>query len=73
MTKASLNNPLMKSSADLYLTFTILSANSAGDKLMMFFFFFYFQKTGFDISCKLPPLEKICMKGQNPLSGKNKN
>ena len=31
---------MMKSSADLYLTFTILWANSAGDKLMMLFFYF---------------------------------
>ena len=30
------------------------------------------QKTGFEISCKLYPLETIHMKHQNPFSGKNK-
>ena len=30
------------------------------------------QKTGFDISCKLSPMETICMKCQIQFSGKNK-
>ena len=30
------------------------------------------QKTGFDISCKLSPWKTVCMKYQNPISGKNK-
>ena len=47
-----------------------LWANSADDKLMMFSYFS--QKTGSDISCKLSPLETICMKCQNQFSGKNK-
>ena len=35
-------------------------------------FFFFFQKTGFDILCKLSSLETICSKFQNLFSGKNK-
>ena len=44
------------------LTFTFLCANSADDKLAIFFF----QKTGFNISYKLPPLwnVKTCFLGQ---------
>ena len=35
--------------------------------------FSYFpQKTGFDISCKLSPMETICIKCQIMFSGKNK-
>ena len=45
------------------LTFAILCANSADDKLMI-------RKIGFDISCKLSPKETICMKCQNLFSGK---
>ena len=65
------------------LTFTTLWPNSADDKLMIFFLFF-FQKTGFDMSCKLSPmktgfdisyklslLETICMKSLILFSGKN--
>ena len=55
----------------LRLTFTTLLANSADDKLVIFFLLIY-QKTDFDISCKLSPLETICMKYQNLFSGKNK-
>ena len=33
---------------------------------------FFFQGTGFDISCKLPPEETICMKYQILFSEKNK-
>ena len=38
------------------LTITTLWVNSADDKLMIFFYLFIiYQKTGFDISCKLSP------------------
>ena len=47
-----------------------LNKYSADDKLVIFFLFF--PKTGFDISCKLSPMETICMKCQNLFSGKNK-
>ena len=33
---------------------------------------FFPQITGFDISCKLSPMETICMKCQNPFSRKSK-
>ena len=36
------------------------------------FFLFFLQKIGFDISCKLSPLETICMESQNLFSGENK-
>ena len=48
-----------------------LLAISADAKPMILFLFS--QKTGFDISCKLSPLETICMKCQILFSGKNKN
>ena len=39
----------------------------------MFFLFSYFsQETGVDISCKLSPMETICMKCQILFSWKNK-
>ena len=38
----------------------------------MEYFFYFFQKTGSDISCKLSPVETICMKCQNLFSGENK-
>ena len=52
-------------SCKLNVIFTTPWANSADDKLMTFsslfiffiFFLFFFQKMGFDISCKLSPLE----------------
>ena len=46
-----------------------LMADSADDKLK---FSYFFLKTGFDIPCKLSPLETLCMKCQNLFSGKNK-
>ena len=52
------------------LTFATLLANSVDDKLVIFFIFA--QETGFDIACKLSPLEAICMKCQILFSGKNK-
>ena len=35
------------------------------------FLSYFSQKTGFDILCKLSPMETICMKCQNPFSGKD--
>ena len=32
----------------------------------------FFPEKGCDISCKLSPLEAVCMKCQTPFSGKNK-
>ena len=49
---------------------TTIWDNSANDTLMIFFFFFFSQTTGLDISCKLSPLETICMKCQILFSGK---
>ena len=37
-----------------------------------YIFSYFFQKTGFDISCKLSLLETICIKYQNLFSEKNK-
>ena len=53
-----------------HLTISALWGDSADDKLMTFFYFS--QKTGFDISCKLSPVETICMNGQNLFSGEKK-
>ena len=50
------------------LTITNHCADSPNDKLLIFFLFS--QKTGFDISCKLSPMETICMKCQYLFSGK---
>ena len=36
------------------------------------YFSYFSQKTGFDITCKLSPMETICMQCQNLFSGKNK-
>ena len=35
------------------------------------YFSYFYQKTGFDISCKLSPLETICMKCQILFAWKN--
>ena len=32
---------------------------------------YFFQKTGFDLTCKLSPLETICMQAQILFSGEN--
>ena len=45
------------------LTLTTLWTNSADDKLVIIFLFFP-ENTGFDILCKLSPLETICIKCQ---------
>ena len=48
-----------------------LWANSEDNKLGIYFSYFA-QKTGFDISYKLSPLETVCIKCQILFSGKNK-
>ena len=53
------------------LTLSTLAKFSASDKLK--YFSYSSQKTGFDISCKLSPMETICMKYQSLFSGKNIN
>ena len=40
--------------------------------IMKYFFSYFPQKTGFDISCKLSPVETVCMKHQILISGKNR-
>ena len=40
------------------LTCSALWENSTDDKLMIFFFSYFPQETGFDISCKLPPIAR---------------
>ena len=45
------------------LTFTMLWADSADDKLIIFFSYFSYE-LGSDTSCKLSPRETICMKCQ---------
>ena len=47
-----------------------LWANSAVDKFMVFFYYYFSEKTGFDISFKLSPVETIYMKCQILFSGK---
>ena len=46
------------------------------DDILIFFFsiffFFFFQKISFDMSCKLSPLETVCMKCQSLFSWTNK-
>ena len=59
------------------LTFTTLCANSADDNdiflfFFFFFFFFFLSETGFDISCKMSPLQLICMKCHILFSRENK-
>ena len=54
-----------------YHYLTTLWVNSEDNKLVIFFLFF-FQKTEFDLSCTLSPMEIICMKYQILLSRKNK-
>ena len=39
-------------------------------RLMIFFLFFFFQKIGYGISCRMSPLETVCMKCQNLFSAK---
>ena len=61
----------------LFICLRWLKLSSLGEIVMrrhieIFFFSYFSQKAGFDISCKLSPLETICMKCQNPFSWKNK-
>ena len=51
------------------LLLSILGKISADDIKI---FFLFFQKTGFDILCKLFQMETMCMKCQILFSGKNK-
>ena len=46
------------------LTIVIILANSVGDKLVICFLIFFFQKTVFDISCKLVPLECLTARSE---------
>ena len=55
-----------------HLTFTTLWANLAHDKLLIYFLFFQKKKTGCNISCKLSPMETICMNSHILFYGKNK-
>ena len=48
-----------------------LDVKFSADDILKYFFYFS-QKTGFDISCKLSPVETICMKYQILFSGKYK-
>ena len=50
---------------------TALWVKFSADDIWNIFSYFY-QKTCFDISCKLSPMETICMKWQILFSGKNK-
>ena len=52
------------------LTFIILWANSADDRLIIYLLFPL--KIGFDTSCKLSPKETICMRCLILFSGENK-
>ena len=54
--------------SSIFTFYTTPLANSAEDKSMIFFYYFS-QQTGFDIACKLSPLETICMTCQNLFSG----
>ena len=42
------------------------------DNILMVLFYIFFQKTEFDIPCKLSPVETICMKCQILLAGENR-
>ena len=50
---------------------TDLWVKFSADDILKYFSYFL-QKKGFDISCKLSPVETICMKCQILFSGKNK-
>ena len=58
-----------------YQAYPVPLANSADDKLMVFYFFFFFQKTKFEISCKLSPMQIVSIgdnlhEMSNSVSGK---
>ena len=52
--------------------FEILTISTQGKNFSREQFEIFSKKIGFDSSCKLSPLETICMKCQNLFSGKNK-
>ena len=56
-----------------HVIFSMLNTlvKSTTDNILKHFSYFS-QKTGFDSSCKLSPMETICMKCQILFSGKNK-
>ena len=62
-------------SAELVLTLSTLGKISSRQHfeiyIHVYIFFYFSQKTGFDISCKLSPMETICMKCLILFSGKN--
>ena len=43
----------------------------SADNILRYFYYFC-RKVGFDIACKLPPLETICLQSQTLVSGKCK-
>ena len=42
-----------------------INVQNRSNILKYIYIYIYLQKTGFDISCKLSPLETICMECQN--------
>ena len=50
----------------------ILTLSTLGKVTNWWYFFVFFSETGVDISCKLSPIETVCMKFQILFSGKNK-
>ena len=56
---------------DQYLKFIMLGEKFTRWQFEIFFFFFSL-KTGFGISCKVSPLETICMNRQNSFFGGKK-
>ena len=51
--------------------YSMLGKFFSADDIVKYFSYGY-QKTGFDISCKLTPKEIICIKHQSLFSGENK-
>ena len=56
-------------SFEMVFNCTTLWVKISADDILKYFFLFY-QKIEFDISCKLSPLETICMKCQTYFLGK---
>ena len=63
---------LLQSSIVEILTLSSLGKIFNRRHIEIFFSDFFPQKTGFDISCKLSPMETICMYCQTPFSRKDK-
>ena len=81
LVRASFNKPPMKSSSDqkiishFFISNLPLTLSFSGQILQMtnwWNFLIFSKKTGFDFSCKLSPMETICMKCQILFSGKTK-